>query len=105
MIFSGSIVTIEKDSLDAVKSFLSGFPQIEIHQQTDDGCQLVTVIEAEDDKELETLCLILKENSHILDVAHHYFNFEEEVEEIRATGKKPDLGGFGKMSRGKSYRQ
>lgn len=103
MIFSGSIVTIEKGSLDAVKFFLSGFPQVEIYQQTDDGQQLVIVIETEDDKALEALCLTLKENPQILDVAHHYFNFEEEVEEIRITGKKPDLRGIGKMSGGKNF--
>lgn len=103
MIFSGSIVTIEKGSLAAVKSFLSGFPQVEIHQQTEDGSQLVTVFETRDDKELEALCLTMKENPHILDVAHHYFNYEEDVEEIRATGKKPDLRGIGKMSGGKNF--
>lgn len=94
MIFAGSIVTIEKGSLAAVKSFLSGFPQIEIHQQTEDGRQLVIVFEIRDDKELEALCQSLKENPHILDVAHHYLNYEEDVEEIRTTRKKPDLSRF-----------
>lgn len=103
MIFSGSILTIEKGAREAVTAYLSDFPQIEIHQESDDGQQLVVVFEADDDKALEAMCQTLKENPQILDVAHHYFNFEEEVEEIRVTGKKPDLRGIGKMAGGKSF--
>jgi len=103
MIFSGSILTIEKGAREEVKAYLSDFPQIEIHQETDDGQQLIVVVAADDDKALESLCQSLKANPQILDVAHHYFHFEEEVDEIRATGKKPDLRGMGKMSGGKSF--
>ncbi len=103
MIFSGSILTIDAGARESVKAYLADYPQIEIHQETEDGRQIVIVIEADDDKALESLCQLLKENPQILDVAHHYFHFEEEVEEIRATGKKPDLRGIGKMSGGKSF--
>lgn len=103
MIFSGSILTIEAGARESVKAYLADYPQIEIHQETEDGRQLVIVVEAADDKALESLCRSLQENPQILDVAHHYFHFEEEVDEIRATGKKPDLRGMGKISGGKSF--
>ncbi|AJF05542.1 chaperone NapD [Geoalkalibacter subterraneus] len=99
MIIAGSLITIEENSYDEVLEALQAYPEVEFYTASEDGRSLVVVITTENDHTLDDLCQQIKTHPQVLDVSHHYFHFEEEVEEIRATGKKPDLSGFGKRRR------
>lgn len=95
MIISGSLITINGNSGNDVEHFVNQYPEIEIHTRSEDGCQLVVTIETADDQELERLSSIVKAHTGVLDIAHHYFHFEEEVEVIRCGSKKPELSRSG----------
>jgi nitrate reductase NapD len=96
MIFSGSLITIKNDKLDNVKEFLKKYSQIDIYTISDDNTQIVVAIEEENDKTLEILCQQINDHPDIINIAHHYFHFEDEVEKTIKGEIKPDLDGFGK---------
>ena len=99
MIFAGSIIYISPEKQDDIKAWLGVFDNIEIYETSADGRQLVVAIEAEDDRALEAFCAEIKGYDGILEVAHHIFNFEDDVEEILTGNKVPSLEGFFKSAR------
>lgn len=98
MIFAGSVIYLQQNCLKPVKEFLSDYKQLEIYSEAEDGTQLVVAFEVENDMVLQDLCLELKKNACITDIAHHYFYFEDEVEKA-LQGEKPELTGFFKSKR------
>ncbi|MGE4317411.1 MAG: chaperone NapD [Deferribacterales bacterium] len=102
MIYSGSVVYVNPENCDAVKETLKRYDEIEVFAVSDDRKQIVVAIETEGDRELEDLCRELKGYDEILEIAHHIFHFEEEVEEILQGRKVPSLDGFSKSSRKKN---
>ncbi len=103
MIYSGSVVYVEPENCGTAKETLKKYEQIEVFAVSDDRKQIVIAIETEGDRELEDLCRELKEYDEILEIAHHIFHFEDEVEEILQGRKVPSLDGFSKSSRKKDF--
>ncbi len=100
MIFSGSLITVKENKLSDVTEFLKNYPQVEIYTSSEDKQNIVVAIEAESDEKLEELCNTLSSNENIINIAHHYFHFEEEVEQIEKGNKKNiSLKGFGKREK------
>ncbi|MEC9491624.1 chaperone NapD [Flexistipes sp.] len=100
MIFSGSLITVKENKLSDVTEFLKNYPQVEIYTSAEDKQNIVVAIEAESDEELEELSKTLNSNENIINIAHHYFHFEEEVEEIEKGNKRNiSLKGFGKKNK------
>jgi len=100
MIFSGSLITVKENKLEDVTEFLKGYPQVEIYTSSEDKQNIVVAIEVESDEKLEELCNTLCTNENIINIAHHYFHFEEEVEEIVKGNKREiSLKGFGKREK------
>lgn len=96
MIITGSIINIAANSSESVKQLLSRYPQIEIHSVSEDNTKLVAVFEVSSEDELEKLCSELKQNDSIIDIGHHYFNNEEEIDDIMSGKARPDLTNFRK---------
>jgi nitrate reductase NapD len=96
MIFSGSLITIKDNTIKEVKEFLKKYSQIDIYTTSEDETQLVVAIEEESDSSLEELCFKISKHPDIINIAHHYFHFEEEVDKALKGEFKPDLNGFGK---------
>jgi len=86
MIFTGSLVTFKGKSAEEIANFLKQFPQIEIFGVAEEKNGIIVVIEAHTQDEIEELCNRLLQNENIIDIAHHYLNFEEEVEKIEKGG-------------------
>ncbi|MEF3255575.1 MAG: chaperone NapD [Deferribacterales bacterium] len=83
MIFTGSLVTYITGRLDDAINYLKKFQQLEIHTVSEDKCGIVVTLEAENEDQLEDICQRIKNHDAIIDISHHYFNFEEEVDKIR----------------------
>lgn len=96
MLIIGSIINIKENSLNDVKQILSKYPQIETYSVSEDNTKMVVVFEVAFEDELEKICSELKGNDSIIDIGHHYFNNEEQIEDIMAGKIRPDLSGFGK---------
>lgn len=99
MIFSGSIIYVDADRLDEAKSFLEKMSEVEVFTVSDDKTQIVVAIEGEDDRDLERVCGEIKKHDAVIEVAHHIFNFEDDVNDILAGDKIPSLDGFFKSAR------
>ncbi|MFH1115684.1 MAG: chaperone NapD [Pseudomonadota bacterium] len=85
MVITGSAVLVEPGSAANVVEHLKRYPQVTHHVTSDAGTELVVNLEADDFDDLERLCGRLKEEiSEIVDIAHIYANFEEEVDKIRS---------------------
>jgi hypothetical protein len=85
MVITGSILLIDQGSDDEVLKGLIDFTEVTYHVQSPEGTELVVNLEAEDQGALEELCFRLKaEIPHIVEVAHVYVNFEDEIEKIKA---------------------
>lgn len=85
MIITGSALFIEPGTSDSVRERLASFSEVTFHVQSDSGTELVINVEAEDQDALERLCQDLKERiPEIVEVAHFYVNFEEEIEKIKS---------------------
>ena len=98
MVITGSILLIEQGTDEQVLQGLKDFPEVTYHVQSSKGTELVVNLEAEDQGALEELCSRLKAAiPNIVEVAHVYVNFEEEIEKIRSGSKdgskmfKPDF--------------
>jgi nitrate reductase NapAB chaperone NapD len=75
--------------MERVKSGLSRFPEITVHGQSDSSSEIVITIEALSAGDLDRICEELKrEISGIVDIAHLYVNFEEELEKILDSSTK-----------------
>ena len=86
MVITGSILLIEPGSEQQVRQDLKGFPEVTYHVQSSEGTELVVNLEAEDQGALEVLCSRLKADiPDIVEVAHVYINFEEEIKKIRTS--------------------
>jgi hypothetical protein len=99
MIITGSALFIEPGSHQAVLERLKTFPEVTFHVASDSRTELVITIEAQDQLDLERVCRELHEHiPEIVEVAHLYINFEEEIEKIqsgdvdRATLYDPSCG-------------
>jgi nitrate reductase NapAB chaperone NapD len=99
MIYSGSIVFIQPENLDAARSILGEFKEIEIHAVGEDKTQIVVSIETENDDNLEELSKKIKSYDEILDIGHHIMHFEEDVEDILSGKKVPDIKAFQRSKR------
>ena len=99
MVITGSVLLIQPGSDQAVLARLKAFPRVTFHIQSQSSLEMVVNLEAENMTALEHLCTLLRQGiPEILDIAHVYVNFEEEVEKIE-TGqydknelRKPKFG-------------
>ncbi len=85
MIITGSALMIKPGSDAAVLERLQQFTEVTFHVKSASGTELVVNLEAEDHDSLERLCSRLKETiPEIIEIAHVYMNFEEEIEKIKS---------------------
>lgn len=85
MVITGSAIFVQPGSDRLVVERLKHYPHLTFQAKSDAGTELVVNLEAEDLDELENLsCQIKNEISEIVDIAHIYVNFEEEIEKIQA---------------------
>jgi nitrate reductase NapAB chaperone NapD len=85
MVITGSAILVEPGTHEKVVESLARYPEVTFHVKSDSGTELVVNLEAEDFDALEQLCSRLREEiSDIVEVAHIYVNFEDEVEKIRS---------------------
>ena len=85
MVITGSAILVESGTHEKVLESLLQYPEVTFHVKSDSGTELVVNLEAEDFDALEKLCSRLKEEiSDIVEVAHIYVNFEDEVEKIQS---------------------
>lgn len=85
MVITGSAILVEPGTDEKVLESLKQYPDITFHVKSDSGTELVVNLEAEDFDALEKLCSRLKEEiADIVEVAHIYVNFEDEVEKIQS---------------------
>jgi nitrate reductase NapAB chaperone NapD len=85
MVITGSALIIERGSDATVLERLKKFPEVTFHVKSESGTELVVNLEAEDHDSLERLCSKLKESiPEIIEIAHVYMNFEEEIEKIKS---------------------
>lgn len=85
MIITGSALFVEPGTSDTVLEKLGSFPEVTFQVQSDSGTELVINLEAEDHSHLERLCVQLRERiPEIVEIAHLYVNFEEEIEKIES---------------------
>jgi NapD protein len=83
MVITGSALLIKPGCAEKVLARLRGFPEVTFQVKSESGVELVVNLEAEDHEALEKLCTDLKERiPEIVDIAHVYVNFEEEIEKI-----------------------
>lgn len=97
MIITGSALFIEPQSSDAVLEKIGRFPAVTFHVMSESGKELVVNLEAEDHEALENLCRELRtEIPEILEIAHIYVNFEEQVEKAASADTQtvePEVSG------------
>ncbi|HMK35371.1 MAG TPA: chaperone NapD [Desulfomonilaceae bacterium] len=87
MVITGSALFIEPGTTEQVTQKLREYPEITIQTTAPSGTELVVNMEAENHGALEDLCNSLKEHiPEIIDVAHIYIHFEEEVEKMVSGG-------------------
>ena len=85
MVITGSAILVEPGTGELVAECLKEYPQVTYHVQSESGTELIVNLEAEDFDDLEKLSFELKEEiSAIVEVAHIYVNFEEEIEKIQS---------------------
>jgi nitrate reductase NapAB chaperone NapD len=85
MVITGSALLIQPGSDAEVLERLKQFPHVTFHVKSESGTELVVNFEAEDHDSLERLCSRLKEAiPEIIEIAHVYVNFEDEIEKIKS---------------------
>lgn len=85
MIITGSALFVEPGSHDRVLNALRTFDNVEYHVSSDCGTELVVNLLADSQQGLEALCDRLKAQiPDIVEIAHFYCNFEEEIERIES---------------------
>ncbi len=85
MVITGSALLIQPGADIVVLERLKQFPEVTFHVKSESGTELVVNLEAEDHDSLERLCSRLKEAiPEIIEIAHVYVNFEEEIEKIKS---------------------
>jgi nitrate reductase NapAB chaperone NapD len=96
MIITGSALFIEPETSDIVLEKIGRFPGVTFQVMSESGKQLVVNLEAEDHEALESLCRDLRSAiPEIVEIAHIYVNFEDEVEKMAAaeTAVEEQVGG------------
>jgi nitrate reductase NapAB chaperone NapD len=89
VVISGTALFIQPGSSASVIARLHDFPAVTFHVQSEAGTELVVTVEAHDFNALERICDDLKQGiPQIVDIAHVYVNFEDEVEKIQS-GMEP----------------
>ncbi|MCA1933419.1 MAG: chaperone NapD [Calditerrivibrio sp.] len=102
MIFTGSLVTFAEGKSKDVVEFLSNYPQIDVYTVSEEKRSIVITIESDSEESLEELCKELMNHDDIINIGHHYFNFEEEVEKInKGEVTNISLKGFSKSEQRK----
>ena len=85
MVITGSALLINPGSDEAVLEKLKDFPQVTFHVKSESSTELVVNLEADDHGALDQLCDSLRRAiPEIVDIAHIYVNFEEEIEKIES---------------------
>ena len=85
MVITGSAILVKSGSAGDVLGQLKRYREVTYHVTSDAGTELIVNLEAEDFDELERLCFQIKEEiSDIVDIAHIYANFEDEIEKIQS---------------------
>ena len=85
MVITGSVIMVGPGSDIIVEEMLRGFPQVTFHGKSDSGMDLIINIEADNHYELESLCQEIKDTiPEVIDIAHVYINFEDEIEKIES---------------------
>lgn len=82
MLIVGSVVDIIFGMEDKIIPVLKSYTEIEVYSVTDDRKSIIVVFEVKDEKELERICEKLKSHDEIINIVHHYCNFEETIEEV-----------------------
>ncbi|MCX8083804.1 MAG: chaperone NapD [Calditerrivibrio sp.] len=102
MIISGSVVACIEGSLKEVSDFLLEYPQIKVYAASEEKNSIIIVIEEETDAALQALCKKLQEHPKIIQISHHYFNFEDEIDKIhQGIPTDMSLKGFSKSEQRK----
>ncbi|UOD35721.1 chaperone NapD [Deferribacteraceae bacterium V6Fe1] len=94
MLIVGSVVNIIDDAEEKVVSILKKYKEIEVYSITDDRKRIIIVFEVKGEKELEKICEELKSYDEIIDIGHHYCNFEEAIEGIEKGEITPEVFRF-----------
>jgi hypothetical protein len=85
MVITGSALLIRPGAHIEVLERLKQFPEVTFHVKSESGTELVVNLEAEDHDSLERLCTRIKEAiPEIIEIAHVYVNFEDEIEKIKS---------------------
>jgi nitrate reductase NapAB chaperone NapD len=85
MVITGSALLIRPGTDTLVMERLKQFPEVTFHVKSESGTELVVNFEAEDHDSLERLCTRIKEAiPEIIEIAHVYVNFEDEIEKIKS---------------------
>ncbi|MBI5570117.1 MAG: hypothetical protein HY914_09240 [Desulfomonile tiedjei] len=85
MIVTGSALFIQAGMWETVLARLKEFPEVTYQARSDSGAELIVNFEADDHAALEALCDRVKHAiPEIIEIAHMYINFEEEIEKIAA---------------------
>lgn len=93
------MVYVNPENITKAKEILKSSDNIEVFAVSDDQTQIIIAIEADSEEHLQNICADLRGFPEILEVAHHIFHFEDEVEEILAGQKVPSLDGFFKSKK------
>lgn len=96
MLIVGSVVNIIDDMAEKALSILKGYKEIEVYSITEDRRRIIVVFEVEGEKELEKICEELKSYDEIIDIGHHYCNFEDAIEKIEKGEITPEMLSFKK---------
>jgi nitrate reductase NapAB chaperone NapD len=96
MLIVGSVINIIENTAENVKKIIEKYKEIEIYPNTTDKNKLIVVFEVENEEKLQELCSELKNYDEIIDIAHHYCNFEEEIEKIKSGKITPEVLSFKK---------
>lgn len=97
MIITGSALFIEPHSSEVVLDKIGRFPAVTFQAMSESGKEVIVNFEAEDHEALQSICRELKtEIPEIVEIAHIYVNFEEEVEKLAVSeeaGNRPGSTG------------
>jgi len=96
MLIVGSVINIIENTAEKVERIIEKYKEIEVYPNTTDKNKLIVVFEVENEERLQELCTELKNYDEIIDVAHHYCNFEEEIEKIKNGKVIPEIFSFKK---------
>jgi nitrate reductase NapAB chaperone NapD len=92
----GSVVNIEKGSTKKAIEILKNYNEIEVYSTSEDGLRVIIVFEVDSEETLDRICNELKQHDEIIDIGHHYCNFEDAIEKIEKGEITPEMLSFKK---------